>query len=311
MSATSVLHKFLAAVQRWTGTIGTGGVSDATTQTIPLNSATNLVNGTAYVFTINRVNSVGTKQNSWETVIGVLSGSNFINCVRGVEGTAQAWAAGIVVEILMTATLWNKMVEGIEVEHNQDGTHKAALVTTLGATASDVTAGTSTTKIATPKALKDAGLAPMVAATASDITAGSDTSKYATPKALADAGLTVTPSSTTTWLNKRNTRRVQTVTDAATITPNADTDDNVDITAIAQAFTIANPSGTPTNKQTIWVTIKDNGTARAITFGNGYVAGGYALPSTTIAGKIMNLGFAYNTANSLNKWQLVAFAQEA
>lgn len=124
MSATSVLHKFFAAVARWTGTIGSGGVTDGTTQTIPLSAATNLTNGTAYVFTMNRVNSGGTKQSTWETAIGVLSGTNFINCTRGVEGTAQAWSAGVVVEILMTAAHWNKMVEGIEVEHNQDGTHK-------------------------------------------------------------------------------------------------------------------------------------------------------------------------------------------
>lgn len=125
-------------------------------------------------------------------------------------------------------------------------------------------------------------------------------------------GVTVpTISSTSTFTNKRTTKRVQSVSDAATITPNADSDDNVDITAIAQAFTIANPSGTPTNKQTIVITIKDNGTARAITWGNGYAAGGIALPSTTVLSKILNLGFIYNTANSLNKWQLIASAQEA
>lgn len=116
---------------------------------------------------------------------------------------------------------------------------------------------------------------------------------------------------TDTLTNKRITARVQSVSDAATVTPNADSDDCVDITAIAQAFTIANPSGTPTNFQKLIIRIKDNGTARAITFGSGYVAGGVALPTTTVLSKILNLGFIYNTANSLNKWQLVASAQEA
>lgn len=116
---------------------------------------------------------------------------------------------------------------------------------------------------------------------------------------------------TDTLTNKRITKRVQSVSDAATITPNADSDDAVDITAIAQAFTIANPSGTPTNFQTLLIRIKDNGTARAITWGSGYVAGGVSLPSTTILSKILNLGFIYNTANSLNKFQLVASSQEA
>lgn len=121
----------------------------------------------------------------------------------------------------------------------------------------------------------------------------------------------VTVSATQTLTNKRITDRVQSVTDAATITPNADTDDCVDITAIAQAFTIANPTGTPTNFQKLIIRIKDNGTARAISFGTNYVAGGVALPTTTVISKILTLGFIYNTANSLNKWQLVASASEA
>ena len=116
---------------------------------------------------------------------------------------------------------------------------------------------------------------------------------------------------TDTLTNKRITDRVQSVSDAATVTPDADANDVVDITAIAQAFTIANPSGTPTNFQKLVIRIKVNATARAITWGNGYVAGGVALPSTTVLSKILTLGFMYNTANSLNKWMLIASAQEA
>jgi len=41
-----------------------------------------------------------------------------------------------------------------------------------------------------------------------------------------------------------------------------------------------------------------------------YVAGGEALPTTTVLSKIINIGFQYNTANTLNKWQCVAVAQE-
>lgn len=104
---------------------------------------------------------------------------------------------------------------------------------------------------------------------------------------------------------------VQSVADAATITPNADADACVDITAIAQAFTIANATGTPQNFQKLIIRIKDNGTARAITWGSAYVAGGVALPSTSVLSKILTIGFIYNTANSLNKWQCVAAAQEA
>lgn len=129
------------------------------------------------------------------------------------------------------------------------------------------------------------------------------------PGTAADSVATI--DGTQTLTNKRITSRVQSVSDAATITPNADTNDCVDITAIAQAFTIANASGTPTNFQKLIIRIKDNGTARAITWGSDYVAGGVALPSTTVISKILTIGFFYNTANSLNKWQCVASAQEA
>jgi len=72
-----------------------------------------------------------------------------------------------------------------------------------------------------------------------------------------------------------------------------------------------NLTGTPTNKQTLFFEIKDNATARAITWGASFVAGGVALPTTTVASKILTVGFSYSTANSLNKWRCIASAQEA
>lgn len=113
------------------------------------------------------------------------------------------------------------------------------------------------------------------------------------------------------WIGSApKTKRVQSVTDAATVTPNADANDCVDITALAQAVTIAAPTGTPTNFQSLIIRFKDNATARAITWNAAFVAGGVALPSTTVVSKILTVGFLYNTANSLNKWQCVASAQE-
>jgi hypothetical protein len=104
---------------------------------------------------------------------------------------------------------------------------------------------------------------------------------------------------------------IQSVANAATVTPNADTDYMVDVTAIGQALNFVNPSGTPINGQKLLIRIKDDGTARALSFGTSYVAGGVALPTTTVLSKILLLGFVYNTANSLNKWMLIASAQEA
>lgn len=177
----SVSDYFTTAAPLWTGTIGSGGVGDDTTQTVPLSSVTGLTNGEVYYATIDRVDSNGVATPSFREVVkGVLSGSNLINCTRGVEGTAQQHNAGKVVEILFTAAQWNDLKTGLEVEHNADGTHKSTLVTTLKAAGSDITTGTNDTKIVTPKALTDAGL---VLDTDGTLAADSDT-KIATQKAV-------------------------------------------------------------------------------------------------------------------------------
>jgi hypothetical protein len=105
--------------------------------------------------------------------------------------------------------------------------------------------------------------------------------------------------------------RVTGAASSATPTPNADTTDLYSLTAQAAAAAFANPTGTPANGQGLQIRIKDNGTARALTWGTAYVAGGVALPATTVLSKILNLFFSFNSDNALNKWQLVASAQEA
>jgi hypothetical protein len=117
---------------------------------------------------------------------------------------------------------------------------------------------------------------------------------------------------TATLTNKRITKRVTALTSHATPTINTDDCDCVDITALAEAITnmSTNLSGTPTNKQQLIFEIKDNGTARAISWGTSFVAGGVALPTTTVLSKILTVGFMYSTANALNKWRCIASTQE-
>jgi len=104
--------------------------------------------------------------------------------------------------------------------------------------------------------------------------------------------------------------RVTGAASSATPTPNADTTDLYSLTAQAAAAAFVNPTGTPVNGQALTIRIKDNGTARALTWGTAYVAGGVALPATTVLSKILTLSFLYNTDNGLNKFQLIASAQE-
>lgn len=130
--AASNADKFKKGARKWVGQIGAGGVADASVATIPLSSTTGLPTDTAVVAVIDRVTSTGTKTPLLEeTVVGVVSGNNLVTCTRGAEGTAQAHAAGSVVEIVITNLGWNDIVDGILVGHNQDGTHKSGSVLTL------------------------------------------------------------------------------------------------------------------------------------------------------------------------------------
>lgn len=117
--------KFIKGARRWSGQIGASGISDGIVLTAPLVSATGLPSDTAVEITIDRVDANGQPSPAKEEVIrGVVSGTNIINCVRGVEGVAQAHGAGAVVEIRLTADQWNRMIDAIIAEHNQDGSHK-------------------------------------------------------------------------------------------------------------------------------------------------------------------------------------------
>lgn len=102
--------------------------------------------------------------------------------------------------------------------------------------------------------------------------------------------------------------RVQTVTSASTVTPSADNDDEVVITAQGAALTLANWSGTPVQGQAIIIRIKDDGTARAITFDTLYRAVGAYLPTTTVIGKTVYIACIYNSTDT--KIDVVSVAQE-
>lgn len=133
--AAAATDKFRKLSRRWVGQIGAGGVSDASTTTIPLASATNLATDTGVTIVIDRVDVNGVSTPSLEeTVVGVVSGSNIVSSLRGVEGTAQAHSAGAVVEVLVTSDGYNDMIDGILVEHSQLGVHDATIIAKLAGT---------------------------------------------------------------------------------------------------------------------------------------------------------------------------------
>jgi hypothetical protein len=126
-----------------------------------------------------------------------------------------------------------------------------------------------------------------------------------------DGASYATVTGTQVLTNKQVTPRVQAVTSAATVTPAPDTNDMVVVTAQAAAVDFANPTPVVNvvQGQKLIIRIKDNGTARAITFGTQYRALGTALPTTTVISKTLYLGLIYNSTDT--KWDLVASAQAA
>lgn len=126
----------------------------------------------------------------------------------------------------------------------------------------------------------------------------------------ANFALVTTMTDTQTLTNKWVQPRVGTTTSSATPTINTDSYDAYSITAQAAAITsfTTNLSGTPVNFQKLIIRIKDDGTGRAITWGASFVAKGVALPTTTVANKLLTVGFLYDTVGA--KWGCVASLSE-
>lgn len=101
----------------------------------------------------------------------------------------------------------------------------------------------------------------------------------------------------------------QETTSTATFTINADLQDLGVITAQAAALTIAAPTGTPIQGQKLIFRIKDNGTARAITWNAIFRVIGTTLPTTTVINKTTYVGCIYNSTDT--KWDVVAVNTEA
>lgn len=126
---------------------------------------------------------------------------------------------------------------------------------------------------------------------------------------LPTSGTLTTNAGTVTLTNKRITKRTVTVTQSATPVINTDNTDVAYITGLAQAITsmTSSLSGTPVANDSLIVSITDDGTARAISWGASFESSGnIALPTTTVISTRLDVGFLWNVATS--KWRCVAAA---
>jgi hypothetical protein len=104
--------------------------------------------------------------------------------------------------------------------------------------------------------------------------------------------------------------RTVTVAYAATVTPNADTTDVLNIGALTNNITVANPTGTPVDGQNLRVRFRQDGTGGwTSTFGANFAFGTdvtTALIPTTASAKYEML-FTWNATDS--KWRATAIVR--
>lgn len=255
-NVTLVTHMLPTVNEGFTTTLN-GSISSGAA-TIPLNSATGLVNGSTFVGIIEPGAAAqqvftGTVDTSGVQITGVV----------WTRGTNAPHAGGSTIVDYVTGTAINMITKWAAVEHNDNGTHKALTTTTL-TTSGAITSGGS------------------VAVTGNVTTSGS-----------VNAGSVLTYG---TWVIPT----VVSTASASSITPSVGTHL---VTALAANLTINAPSGSPVNGQKLLIRIKDNGTARTLTWNSIFRGGDVPLPSTTVLSKVMYVGFVYNADDS--KWDCV------
>ena len=101
---------------------------------------------------------------------------------------------------------------------------------------------------------------------------------------------------------------VQETTSTATFTINADEETDGVLTAMATNTTIASPTGTPVQSQSLIFRFKDDGTSRTLTWNAIFRAIGVTLPTATTANKLLYVGCKYNSTDT--KWDVVSVQEE-
>ena len=111
----------------------------------------------------------------------------------------------------------------------------------------------------------------------------------------------------TAWEKIKGNIESVSVASATTVTPNIDISEMEIVSALASALTIAVPTGVASSfyeGKELTFRIKDNGTARALTWNAIFVDYTGILPTTTVASKTVYIGCKYNVVDT--KWDVVA-----
>lgn len=222
------------------------------------------------------------------------------------DGTANVTAAGTLATVNSNVGSFGSTTQSVALTVNGKGLITAASASTITPAVGSITGlGTGVaTLLATPSSANlaaaitgETGTGALVFGTSPDFTTAITLGGIAIP----------TISSTTTFTNKRITRRVVTVNaPGATPTTNSDNTDVANFTGLATAITsmTTNLSGTPADGDLLEFRFLDDGTARGITWGASFVATTIALPTTTVISTCLRVLFEWRSASS--KWECLA-----
>jgi hypothetical protein len=233
----------------------------------------------------------GTDQDAWllEDAVGGTGGDNTgAEDVRDIIGTALRGLGCVIVVDDAANTITVDLTQDTTAEVIRDVVGAAivagAMITsTVSDVGNTVTLAVDTTVL--DERIRDTAGAALVGGVGTTVTVD-------------DAGNTITIDSAP---------KIATVVSAATVTPTF-ANDQVNITAQATGLTLANPTGTAVDGHAILIRIKDNGTSRAILYGDKYRAFGAAKPTATTISKTLYIGIVYNLAD--DKWDVLISREE-
>jgi hypothetical protein len=306
---------------------GSGG------QIIKLPDATTLPNGALFTFNNNQSSGAITVQNNSSTTVATINSGGYVTVVLLDNSTAAgswdrhdstpsnvSWSTNTLdYPGSITSATWN----GAIVAYNRGGTGQSSAFVAGGiaygasTTALGITAVGTAGQVLTSNGSSAPTWSTSAGVTQSDVGTAPNQiplNQYLGNMAYEDkAGVNITGGSLSglTIGTTRINPRVTNLTSSATITPPSDTADQYSVTALATAATIAIPSGTPVAGQKLTLRIKDDGTARALTWttsAGGYRVIGTTLPTTTVANKVLYVGCIYNATESY--WDVVSVAQQ-
>jgi len=256
-------------------------------------STTGLPTGTAVTLVIDATDPVSGASTPTlkEVVTGVVTTStNIGNLLRGKDGTtAQAHTSNANVTMWITANLWNDFQTAYLNQHTQAGYHygisnTGGMNNSGGFTTDSITVSGT----ATIPTLGNTAVSGTLSVSGATTLTGALTANGATTF---NNAVAVTPTSTTS---------------GATITPTL-TSTMYIVSALAVGATIAAPTGTPTDGQTLIIRIRDNGTSQTLAWNSVYNVIQVTLPTATTASNTHYIGCKYNAATS--KWDVLSVAR--